>query len=91
MSIRIRTIDGKRVALCAARSMPQPGDVYLDDSDHYALAQKFTEDFRSEGFDVDADNAAVRAEEESNNPNREWWDATYGVAGPSARTGERDG
>jgi hypothetical protein len=80
MSIRIRTVDGVRVALCAARSMPKPGDVYLDDADHYALADKFAEDFGGEGYNTRSlcpDQAAVRAAEESNNPNRDWWDKEY--------------
>lgn len=45
MSIRIRTVDGIRVALCAVESDPMPGDVYLDDADHYALAAKFSRDW----------------------------------------------
>jgi hypothetical protein len=49
MSIRIRTItmNGERfrVALCAAETDPEPGDIYLDDGDHYALAAKFCRDW----------------------------------------------
>lgn len=52
MSIRIRTVQGIRVALCAARSVEKPGDVYLDDADHHALAEKFSADFQSEGFNT---------------------------------------
>ncbi len=81
MSIRLRTVDGVRVALCAARSVEQPSDVYLDDADHHALAEKFSEDFESEGCcarGFDGHDAAIRLREESNNPNREWWDRTYG-------------
>lgn len=84
MSIRIRTVNGVRVALCAARSVPNPGDVYLDDADHQALSEKFMEDFESEGYNTRPlypAEAAVRAAEESNNPNREWWDRTYGERG----------
>lgn len=33
------------MALCAAETDPQPGDVYLDDGDHYALAAKFSRDW----------------------------------------------
>lgn len=40
MAIRIRTVDGVRVALCAAETDAAAGDIYLDDSDHYALAAK---------------------------------------------------
>lgn len=80
MSIRIRIVDGVMVALCAARSVPKPGDVYLDDAAHHALASKFTEDFTSEGglIAVNLEESALRACEESNNANREWWDKTYG-------------
>lgn len=44
MAIRLRTVRGVRVALCAARTKPLPEDLYLDDSDHYALAAKFSRD-----------------------------------------------
>lgn len=40
MSIRIRRIDGTMVALCAARTRAEPGDIYLDDAAHYALMEK---------------------------------------------------
>ena len=45
MAIRVRTVDGVRIALCAAETDPMPGDVYLDDSDHYALSAKFARDW----------------------------------------------
>ena len=45
MSIRIRTVDGLRVALCGAETDAKEGDVYLDDGDHYALAAKFSQDY----------------------------------------------
>ena len=41
MSIRLRTINGVRVALCAAECVAAPGDTYLDDADHHALFAKF--------------------------------------------------
>ena len=44
MAIRLRTIKGTRVALCAASTKALPGDLYLDDTDHYALAAKFSRD-----------------------------------------------
>ncbi|CAH2399174.1 hypothetical protein [Mesorhizobium ventifaucium] len=47
MAIRIRTVDGTRVALCAVETDPLPGDVYLDDTDHYALAAKFRHDWKA--------------------------------------------
>jgi hypothetical protein len=81
MAIRVRVVNGVMVALCAARSVEQPGDIYLDDGAHHALAEKFREDFASEGYNtaaLDADAAALRAREESNNPNRDEWDRTFG-------------
>lgn len=88
MSVRLRRIPGVGlVALCAARSVEKPGDIYLDDEAHHALSRKFDDDFASEGrmpaplHPPDDVSAAVEAEE-SNNPNREWWDATYGLSAP---------
>lgn len=46
MAIRIRTTHGVRVALCAAETDAKPGDVYLDDAEHYALAAKFASDWQ---------------------------------------------
>jgi len=34
------------IALCAAETDELPGDVYLDDAQHYALAAKFTHDWQ---------------------------------------------
>ena len=48
MSIRIRTVTGVRIALCAAETDEMPGDTYLDDSDHYALAAKFRRDWHGQ-------------------------------------------
>ena len=46
MAIRLRTINGFRIALCAAETDALPDDVYLDDGEHYALAAKFALDWR---------------------------------------------
>jgi len=46
MAIRIRTVNGVRIALCAAETDEIKGDTYLDDSDHYALAAKFSLDWK---------------------------------------------
>lgn len=51
MAIRLRTVDGVRVALCAAETDGAPGDVYLDDGDHYALAAKFAQDWCGQTVD----------------------------------------
>lgn len=47
MAIRIRKINGVIVALCAAKTFSQPGDIYLDDRIHHALSTKFALDFNS--------------------------------------------
>jgi hypothetical protein len=51
MAIRLRTLDGLRVALCAAETDAKPGDTYLDDGDHYALAAKFRRDWHGQTND----------------------------------------
>lgn len=51
MAIRLRTVDGVRVALCAVEADEMPGDVYLDDGDHYALAAKFCRDWQGQTVD----------------------------------------
>ena len=48
MAIRIRKVDGKTIALCAAKTKPKPGDLYLDDTIHHALTTKFGLDWHSE-------------------------------------------
>lgn len=50
MSIRLRTVNGTRVALCAAENPEESGDLYLDDADHHALAAKFLEDWKGNGL-----------------------------------------
>ena len=80
MAIRIRVVDGVMVALCAARSVPKEGDVYLDDAMHYALSTKFALDFNSnrlwEGGELPYEprEAELIEQEESNNENRSEWD-----------------
>jgi hypothetical protein len=87
VSIRIRTVNGVRVALCAARSVEKPGDVYLDDGDHHALAEKFRRDFSEEGFHGPyyPEQTAATDAEESNNPARSWWDRIYGAEAEAVR------
>lgn len=46
MAIRIRQLPDRTVALCAAETDPAPGDLYLDDAAHYALAAKFALDWQ---------------------------------------------
>lgn len=49
MAIRIRKIGEFTVALCAAKSNPKNGDIYLDDAAHHALSTKFGLDWKAEG------------------------------------------
>jgi len=58
MSIRIRTVNGVRIALCAAETVARDGDTYLDDADHYALAAKFARDWKI-GFEYPKEWAAM--------------------------------
>jgi hypothetical protein len=87
MSIRIRRVGPTLIACCAACTVEKPGDRYLDDEEHHALAAKFSQDFNSEGrgpSPQDPVHDQLRAIEESNNPAREWWDQTYGTQGPAS-------
>jgi len=54
MAIRIRTIEGYTVALCAALSKEEKGDIYLDDNVHHALSTKFGLDWKSEGLLIES-------------------------------------
>jgi hypothetical protein len=51
MAIRIRSVEGVMVALCAAETDPDPADLYLDDGQHYALAAKFAQDWQDRMVD----------------------------------------
>lgn len=81
MAIRLRQVNGIWIALCAARSMPDEGDVYLDDNQHAALVDKFGREY-GQTFECDLPHDAsvipLVDQEESNNPNRTWWDSVYG-------------
>ena len=50
MAIRIRTVDGVRVALCAVESDAKTDDIYLDDGVDHALRAKFEHDRKLEGY-----------------------------------------
>lgn len=84
MAIRLRVVDGVLIAICAARSVEKPGDIYLDDNAHHALGNKFSRDYHEMyAYDlpcrgVDAD---LVEQEESNNPARDEWDKVYGTTG----------
>jgi len=54
MAMRLRQDkEGCWVALCAAASKPQPGDVYLNDAQDRAIRLKLEADWLSEGFMFD--------------------------------------
>lgn len=46
MAMRLRRVEGRLIALCAAETDEKPGDVYLDDEQHYAIAQKAWDDLK---------------------------------------------
>ena len=50
MAIRLREVNGLVIALCAAETDEQVGDIYLDDNQHHALSTKFALDWHSEGL-----------------------------------------
>ena len=50
MAIRLRTVNGFKVALCAAVTKAEFGDTYLNNRDHEALAAKFSRDWRWNGL-----------------------------------------
>jgi hypothetical protein len=51
VAIRIRKVGDTLVALCAAETDALPGDIYLDDGAHYALAAKFAQDWQGQTVD----------------------------------------
>ena len=60
MAIRLRTVNGVKVALCAAKTFEEFDDVYLDDAWHYALAQKTWRDYDEIAI-VDEEDIALAA------------------------------
>ena len=45
MAIRLRVADGEYVALCAAKTQEEKGDIYLHDGWHYAISRKYWQDY----------------------------------------------
>jgi len=60
MAIRLRTVNGVQVALCAAKTFAEPGDIYLDDGWHYTLSQKYWRDYDEIDI-VDEEDVALAA------------------------------
>lgn len=79
MAIRIRRVNGKLIALCAARSIDVGGDIYLDDETHHALGNKFARDYNEMyGYDIPAsEDLGLIREAEANNSNRDQWDKQF--------------
>jgi len=50
MAMRIRTINGKVVAVCAAQHAPEHEDHYIDDEEDHAIREKIARDWSSEGI-----------------------------------------
>ena len=65
MSMRLRIVDGTRVALCAAKTLAEEGDIYLDDGWHYAISQKYWRDYDAIDI-VDEDDIRLAKRIEAN-------------------------
>ena len=50
MAIRLRMVNKRWKAMCAAKTEKRTDDIYLDDGMHHALSEKFMEDFKAMGF-----------------------------------------
>lgn len=59
MAIRLRIINGEWWAFCAAKTLEEPGDIYLHDGWHYAISQKYWHDY-DEIEIVDEEYEAIR-------------------------------
>lgn len=80
MSIRLRIIDGHPIALCAARSIAKPGDIYISDLWHGALMDKAARDFNEMyATDLSHEYESLVEAEEDNNTNRTIWNRHYGT------------
>lgn len=64
MAIRLRKVNGIHVALCAAKSRPIQGDIYINDSFHYAISQKYWRDYDEIDIVDDEHTAFVASIEE---------------------------
>ena len=69
MAMRLRIVDGVKVALCAAKTLPQEGDIYLDDGWHYTISQKYWRDYDEINI-VDKDDIKLAERIEMPKPNK---------------------
>ena len=61
MAMRLRVLNGKWVALCAAKAGADIGDVYIDDAQDHAIRAKLSHDNRLEGLEVPVVDAELDA------------------------------
>ena len=52
MAMRLREIDGRWVAVCAAVTKPKIGDIYIDDAQAHAIRAKLSLDNLKDGYNV---------------------------------------
>lgn len=50
--MRLRKVNGKWIAVCAARTTKKTNDIYIDDEQDHAIRSKISFDNRSEGLRV---------------------------------------
>lgn len=68
MAIRLRFVDGEWIALCAAETTEQPGDIYLDDAQDHAIRKKIEKDWASEGIVKTGDDLKAEIKQWVHNP-----------------------
>lgn len=75
MAIRIREVDGKLIAVCAAKTKPQKGDIYIGDEAHHALKVKFEIDIASEQWlpNIIGDEELEKRMEKTEKNNKRFW------------------
>ena len=64
MAMRLRTVNGELMALCAAYSEEKQGDIYIDDGWHYAISQKYWRDYDEIAITDEKDVALAKKIEE---------------------------
>lgn len=53
MAMRLRRHNGGLIALCAAETKPEPGDIYINDVQDHAIRMKIEHDLIQEGLILD--------------------------------------
>ena len=92
MAMRLRLIDGKWRAFCAADTEACDGDVYLDDGKDHAIREKLQADWESEGILIESSGTPLPLRGELGGQIRcviaTYEDGTERVLGHPARLGE---